>query len=89
MSFMDSFFGYNQIGMYSDDEKHTSFQTLQGVYCYTIMPFWLNVGATYQRARMMIFCDHLQKFMECYVEDIAVKSQNKDDQIQDCKQYLT
>jgi len=34
MSFMDGFIGYNQIKMYPDDEKHTSFITLLGVYCY-------------------------------------------------------
>jgi len=27
MSFMDDFFGYNQIKMHPDDEKHTSFRT--------------------------------------------------------------
>ena len=30
MSFMDDFSGYNQIKMYSDDEKYTSFRTLLG-----------------------------------------------------------
>jgi len=51
MSFMDGFSGYSQIKMYPDDEKHTSFRTPLGVYCYTVMPFRLkNAGATYQRA---------------------------------------
>ena len=37
--------------LYPDDEKHTSFRTPLGVYCYTVMPFGLkNAGATYQRA---------------------------------------
>jgi len=35
MSCMDGFSGYNQIKMYPDDEKHTSFRTPLGVYCYT------------------------------------------------------
>ena len=30
MSFMDGFSGYNQIKMYPDDEKHTSFRTPLG-----------------------------------------------------------
>ena len=51
MSFMDGFLGYNQIKMYPDDKKHTSFRTPFGVYCYTVMPFGLkNAGATYQWA---------------------------------------
>ena len=78
MSFMDGFSGYNEIKMYPDDEKHTSFRTPSGVYCYTVMPFGLkNAGATYQRAMNTIFRDHLQKMVECYVDDIAVKSRNK------------
>jgi len=45
MSFMDVFSGYNQIKMYPDDEKHTSFRTPLWVYCYTVMPFGLkNTG---------------------------------------------
>jgi len=60
MSFMDGFSGYNQIKMYPEDEKHTSFWTLLGVYCYTIMSFGLkNAGATYQHAMSTIFRDHL------------------------------
>jgi len=48
MSFMNGFSRYNQIKMYHEDEKHTSFKTPLGVYCYTIMPFGLkNAGVTY------------------------------------------
>ena len=36
MSFMDGFSGYNQIKMYPDDEKHTSFQTPLDVLCYQL-----------------------------------------------------
>ena len=56
MSFMDGFSGYNQIKMYPDDEKHTSFRTPLGEYFYTVMPFGLkSAGATYQRAMNAIF----------------------------------
>jgi len=86
MSFMDGFSGYNQIKMYSDDEKHTSFRTPLGIYCYTIMPFGLkNAGATYQRAMNAIFHEHMRKTVECYVDDIAVKSRTKGDHIADLK----
>jgi len=87
MSFMDDFLGYNQIKMYPDDEKHTSFRTPLGVYCYTVMPFGLkNAGATYQRAMNIIFRDHLRKTVECYVDDIAVKSRNKNDHLCDLRE---
>ena len=50
LSFMDAFFGYNQISMDPDDQEKTSFVTGQGTYCYRVMPFGLkNAGATYQR----------------------------------------
>jgi len=48
MPFMDGFPEYNQIKIYLDDEKHTSFKILLGVYFYTVMPFGLkNTGVTY------------------------------------------
>ena len=48
MPFMDGFSVYNQIKMYPDDEKRTSFWTPLGVFCYTVMLFGLkNTGATY------------------------------------------
>ena len=34
LSFMDAFFGYNQISMDPDDQEKTSFVTEQGTYCY-------------------------------------------------------
>ena len=86
MSFMDGFSGYNQIKMYPDDEKHTSFRMPLGVYCYIVMPFGLkNTGATYQRAMNAIFFEHMRKTVECYVDDIAVKSRTKGDHIADLK----
>jgi len=49
MSFMDGFSRYNQIKMYPDVEKHTSFRTPLGVYYYIMMPFGLKyAGTTYQ-----------------------------------------
>ena len=50
LSFMDAFFGYNQIRMDEADQKKTSFITSQGLFCYKVMPFNLkNARATYQR----------------------------------------
>ena len=50
------------------------------------MPFGLkNAGATYQRATSTIFRDHLRKTVECYVNDIAVKSRDKNDHLRDLR----
>jgi len=49
-----------------------------GVFCYTVMPFGLkNAGAIYQRAMNVIFHEHIRKTVECYVNDIVVKSTTK------------
>lgn len=53
------------------------------------MPFsFKNAGVTYQRAMVVIICNHLQKIVKCYVYDIAVKSQNKEDHIKNLRTIL-
>ena len=50
LSFMDAFYGYNQIKLEESDQEKTSFVTSQGLFCYKVIPFGLkNAGATYQR----------------------------------------
>ena len=48
-SFMDGYYGYNQIRMATKDAKNTAFRTPIGNFYYTVvMPFGLkNAGATY------------------------------------------
>ena len=49
MSFMDAFFGYNQIMMNPDDQEKTAFITDRNTYCYRVMSFGLkSAGTTYQ-----------------------------------------
>jgi len=89
MSFMDRFLGYNQIKMYPEDEKHTSFRMPLGVYCYNVKPFGLkNTGAIYQRAMNTIFHEHIRKTIECYMDNITVKSRAKCDHIVDLKRVF-
>jgi len=77
-SFMDDFSRYNQIKIYPGDEKHTSFRIPLGVYFYIVIPFGLkNAGATYQRAMNTIFHKHIHKTIECYIDNISVKSRTK------------
>jgi len=83
MSFMGGLSGYNQFKMYPRDEKHTSFRMPLGIYCYTLI--LKSAGATYQRAISIIFHNHLRKMMECYVDDIVVKSCDKNDHLHDLK----
>ena len=57
------------------DEELTAFHTPKGIYSYKVMPFGLkNAGATYQRAMQKIFDNVLHKYVECYVDDLVVKT---------------
>ncbi|XP_070049336.1 uncharacterized protein [Nicotiana tomentosiformis] len=86
MSFMDGSSGYNQIRMAPKDEELTAFCTPKGIYCYKVMPFGLkNAGATYQRAMQNIFDDLLHKNVECYVDDLVVKSRKKSNHLKDLR----
>lgn len=54
---------------------HTAFITNKGLYCYKVMPF--GPGATYQRAMTVIFDDLLHRVVECYVDDLVVKTKRR------------
>jgi len=84
LPFMDCTAGYNQILMAPEDQEATTFRTPKCIFCYKVMPFGLkNTGATYQRAMQPIFDDILHKKVECYVDDLVVKSKKREDHTQD------
>uniref|UniRef100_A0A2N9HH26 Uncharacterized protein n=1 Tax=Fagus sylvatica TaxID=28930 RepID=A0A2N9HH26_FAGSY len=86
LSFMDGSSGYNQIRMAPEDEELTAFRTPKGIYCYKVMPFGLkNAGATYQRAMQKIFDDILHKIVQCYVDDLVVKTRKREEHIRDLR----
>ncbi|XP_020678337.2 uncharacterized protein LOC110096641 [Dendrobium catenatum] len=85
-SFLDGSSGYNQIKMAPKNEKFTAFRTPIGVFCYKVMPFGLkNVGATYQRAMTIIFHELIHEQVECYVDDLVVKSKVRSDHLRDLR----
>ncbi|KAL0290629.1 UNVERIFIED_CONTAM: Retrovirus-related Pol polyprotein from transposon.6 [Sesamum angustifolium] len=89
LSFMDGSSGYNQIRMAPTDEELTAFRTHKGTYCYKVMPFGLkNAGATYQRAMQKIFDDMLHKNVECYVDDLVVKSKKRENHFHDLRKVF-
>ena len=82
LSFMDEFSIYNQIKMAPKDMEKTSFITPWGTYCYKVMPFGLkNAGTTYQRAATTLLHDLIHKEVEVYVDDMIVKSKNREGHI--------
>lgn len=75
LSFMDAYFGYNQIQMEEGNTQHTTFYADSDIYHYKVMPFRLiNVSATYQRMVNKLFARMIDDTMEVYVDDMLVKS---------------
>jgi len=89
LSFMDCMAGFNQIQMAPEDQEATAYRTTEGIFCYKVMPFSLkNAGATYQRAMQTIFEDMLYKTVECYVDDLVVKSKKRVDHLRNLRQIF-
>ena len=86
-SFMDAFFGYNQIQMEEEDQEKMAFITSRSLFCYKAMPFGLkNAGATYQRLVNKMFHDQIGRNVEVYVDDMLVKSKENEDHLTDLKE---
>ena len=86
MSFMDGSSGYNFIRMSPKYEELTAFRTPKGIYYYKVMSFGIkNASATYQRDMQNIFDDLLHKNVECYVDDLVVKSRKRGDHLKDLR----
>jgi hypothetical protein len=51
LSFLDAYSSFHQIQMSRQDRKHTAFVTVDGLYCYVVMPYGLkNALPTFVRA---------------------------------------
>jgi hypothetical protein len=87
LCFLDCYSGYHQIALKVSDQDKTAFITLHGIYCYMTMTFDLkNAGATYQKVIQRCLEYHIGKNVEDYVDDVVVKTTNKDDLIADLAQ---
>lgn len=75
---MDGSLGYNQIWMAPTYEEKTAFQTPKDILLYKVMPFGLkNIGTTYEKVMQKIFDDMFHQNIECYFDDLVVKSKEK------------
>ncbi|GJW57445.1 reverse transcriptase domain-containing protein [Tanacetum coccineum] len=73
--------------MAKEDEEKTAFITIQGILCYTKMPFSLrNAGATYQRLVDKAFHKQIGRNLEAYVDDLVIKSHTKDEIVRDIEE---
>jgi hypothetical protein len=75
LSFLDAYSGFHQIWMSREDRKHTAFVTVDGLYCYVVMPYGLkNALPTFVQAMSKTFGDLIRDKVEIYVDDIVVKT---------------
>jgi hypothetical protein len=72
--FLDAYSGFYQIPMSSEDEEHTAFIILDGLFFYVSIPYGLkNALPTFVRAMHKIFGGLIRDLIEVYVNDIIVK----------------
>jgi hypothetical protein len=75
LSFIDAYSGSHQIKMVKDDRKYTAFVTVDGLYCYIVIPYGLlNALPTFARAMNVTLGDLVRDIVEVYVDDIVVKT---------------
>ena len=87
LSFLDAYSGYHQIKMAVKDQEKTTFITPFGAFCYVSMPFGLkSAQATYQRCVQKCLHDQIGRNVHAYVDDIMVKSREKETLISDLRE---
>jgi hypothetical protein len=70
--------------MSRQDRKHTTFVTVDGIYCYVVMPYGLkNALPTFVRAMSKTFGDLIRDRVEVYVDDIVVKTKRGSTLVED------
>jgi hypothetical protein len=87
LSFLDCYSGYHQIAVKEEDQIKAAFITPFGAYTYKTMSFGLkNAGATYKRAIQLCLADPLHRKVEAYVDDVVVKTTNRNKFISDIEE---
>jgi hypothetical protein len=70
--------------MAREDRKHTTFVTVDGLYCYVVMPYGLkNALPTFVWAMSKTFRDLIRDRVEIYVDDIVVKTRRGSTLVED------
>jgi hypothetical protein len=89
LSFIDAYSGFHQIKMAGDDRKHIAFVTVDGLYCYIVMPYGLlNALPTFARAMNITLGDLVRDIVEVYVDDIVVKTRESNSLLENLAQVF-
>jgi hypothetical protein len=84
LSFLDAYFGYNQIKLKKQDEEKIAFITPYGVFCYQVMPFGLkNAGETYQRMMQNCLESQIGRNIQVYINDVVITTRQEESLISD------
>jgi len=68
--------GYFQIWIEKQSRPYTAIITEWGLFQWCVMAMGLkNSAATYQRLMNYVFADYMEKFVECYVDDLDINSE--------------
>jgi hypothetical protein len=74
LCFLNAYSGFHQIPMSREDEKHTTFITVDDLFYYVSMPYGLkNALPTFVRAMHKTSRVLIRDLVEVYVDDIVVK----------------
>jgi hypothetical protein len=89
LSFIDVYSGFHQIKMAKADSKHTAFVTVDGLYCYVVMPHGLlNALPTFAHAMNITLGDLIRDIVEVYVDDIVVKTSESNSLLENLAQVF-
>jgi hypothetical protein len=87
--FVDAYSGFHQIKMARNDRKHTTFVTVDGLYCYVVMPYGLlNALPTFAHAMNITLGDLVRDIVEVYVDDIVVKTRESNSLLENLAQVF-
>jgi hypothetical protein len=89
LSFIDAHSGFHQIKMAKADRKYTAFVTVDGLYCYVVIPYGLlNNLPTFARAMNITLGDLVRDIVEVYVDDIVVKTRESNSLLENLAQVF-
>jgi hypothetical protein len=68
---------YNLVHIQKGDEWKTKFKTCYNHFEYVVMPFsFTNALIVFQRMMNDVFCEYLDDFIVCYIDNILIFSKN-------------
>jgi hypothetical protein len=78
LCFLDAYSDLHEILMSREDEEHTAFIIVDGLFCYVSMPYGIkNALPTFMRVMHKTFGDLIRDLVEVYVNDIVVKIKSR------------